>query len=381
MQSQSVTDLTGAGATAPSDPPSDPAAGGVGSAGAADFDRHVRSAMAWHFSEATGSPFWLAKRSELGFDPLTEVTGAADLRRFPDVSDELRTVPAAALIPRGAAPDQAFRVYESGGTTGLPKRVVDGGYRSRMVAWAVDRLRANGVPQQGNWLHLGPAGPHVIAFDVAGYAARSGSLCYTVDLDPRWVKRLLSAGRRREVSDYLDHVLDQAELVLRSQPVAVLNTTPPLLEAICARADLRALVAERVGAIVWGGTAFSRESLQLVEREMFPGIPLVGVYGNSLMGVAPQRPRQDGDAYPCVFEPFAETTRLELVDGDGRPVGYGERGQVRLHLVSEEMFLPNIAERDTAIRVAPAAGSAVDGLAEVASVARFEGADVVEGVY
>ncbi|MFD9686233.1 phenazine biosynthesis protein [Kitasatospora sp. NPDC059146] len=349
--------------------------------GAADFDAHVRALMAWHFDDRTGSPFWLARRADLGFDPRTDVAGAADLLRFPDVSRELRTVPAADLIPRGAAPGQVFRVYESGGTTGAPKRIVDGNYRSRMGAWTRRLLTEHGVPATGDWLHLGPTGPHVVAFDTSRYAEPAGGLCYTVDLDPRWVKRLLGSGRQQEADDYIDHLLDQAREVLLSQPVRVLSTTPPLIEAICARPELHELVASRVGAIIWAGTSFSPESLRVVREDFFPDARLVGIYGNSLMGVAPQRVRTPEDVHACVFEPFAETTRLDLVDEDGEPVGYGERGRVRLHLVSEEMFLPNVLERDTAVRVRPTSDGGVDGLAEVTSVATFEDADVVEGVY
>ncbi|MEC4019660.1 phenazine biosynthesis protein [Streptomyces sp. H27-D2] len=345
-----------------------------------DFDSQVRKLMAWHFGDATGSPFWLAQRAGLGFDPVLDVHGAADLLRFPDVSAELRTVPAQDLIPRGFR-GAAFRVYDSGGTTGSPKRIVDSGYRSRLLEWAHRRLVGQGVPETGNWLHLGPSGPHVIGFDVSRYAALGDSLCYTVDLDPRWVKRLLGSGRRQQADDYIQHLLDQAETVLRTQDVAVLNTTPPLLEAICARAELYELVRSKVRAIVWAGTSISAESLRLVEEVFFPGITVVGVYGNSLMGVAPQRERREADGYPCVFEAFPETTRLELIDEGGRLVGYGERGRVRLDLVADEMFLPNILERDSAVRVPPMSAGGPDGLADVQTYSAIDDVAVIEGVY
>ncbi|MFI0762935.1 phenazine biosynthesis protein [Streptomyces anulatus] len=345
-----------------------------------EFDSHVVKLMAWHFGAETGSPFWLEKLDGLGFDPLSEVLGLADLTRFPDVSAELRTVPAQDLIPRGLS-DRPFRVYDSGGTTGSPKRIVDSAYRSLVTGWARDRLIASGVPAHGNWLHLGPGGPHVIGFDTARYAALGGGVFYTVDLDPRWVKRLLSQGRGEEADAYVQHLLDQAETILESQPVAVLNTTPPLLEAICARPRLYELVRTEVRAIIWAGTSISRESLKQLGDVFFPAAHVVGVYGNSLMGVAPQRPARSDDAHPCVFEPFPETTRLHLVDEDGEPVAYGERGRVRLHLVSEEMFLPNILERDTAIRVEPSDGSAVDGLADVQTYRSLDDVAIIEGVY
>ncbi|MEI7029435.1 phenazine biosynthesis protein [Streptomyces pratensis] len=345
-----------------------------------EFDSHVRKLMAWHFDAATGSPFWLGKLDTLGFDPVTEVQGLDDLTRFPDVSSELRSVPAQDLIPRGLA-DRPFRVYDSGGTTGSPKRIVDSAYRSQVTAWARQRLIACGVPADGNWLHLGPGGPHVIGFDTARYAALGGGVFYSVDLDPRWVKRLLADERGEEAEAYVQHLLDQAETILESQDVAVLNTTPPLLAAICLRPRLYELVRTKIRAIIWAGTSISTENLKQLREVFFADARVVGIYGNSLMGVAPQRPARPGDSHPCVFEPFPETTRLELVDENGEPVAYGERGRVRLQLVSEEMFLPNILERDTAIRVRPQEDSFVDGLADVQTYRSLDDVTIIEGVY
>ncbi|MGW6918032.1 phenazine biosynthesis protein [Kitasatospora sp. NPDC054939] len=346
-------------------------------------DEHVRAAVAWHFEPATASPFWLAQLPRLGFDPLADVRTAADLARFPDLSDELRSVPAADLVPRGLAKDAGqgtYRVYESGGTSGAPKRIVDGGSRLRTIRWAERRLRAQGVPES-DWAHLGPTGPHVFGWDCAQYAELGGGFFHTVDFDPRWVKKLIAAGRGEVAAEYVQHLLDQLQEILRSQPVGVLSTTPPLIEAIAARPELYELVVERVRAIVWAGTSFSPESLRQVEEHLFPGTALVGIYGNTLMGVAPQRPRREGDRHGCVFEPHPDTVRIDLLGADGEPVAYGERGRVRLHVVTEEMFLPNILERDTAIRVEPVPGGTVDGLAEVGTLGSLDDVKVIEGVY
>src|ERR1700733_12085148 len=66
-----------------------------------DADAYPRTAMAGHFGENTGSPFWLDAAKSLDFDPLTDVTTFLDLRRFPNLVDELRRVPVEDLIPRG----------------------------------------------------------------------------------------------------------------------------------------------------------------------------------------------------------------------------------------------------------------------------------------
>lgn len=344
------------------------------------FDSQVRKMMSWHFDPETGSPFWLKMRARLDFDPVRDVHTAADLIKFPDVSADLRTIPADTLIPRGLA-GEAFRVYDSGGTTGSPKRIVDSAYRSRLLVWARQRLIDRGVPETGNWLHLGPSGPHVIGFDVARYAALGHGAFYTVDLDPRWVKRLIGSGRTDLADEYVQHLLDQAEIVLRTQDVTVLNTTPPLLEVICERTELYELVRSKVRAIIWAGTSISLESLRQLEQVFFPEASLVGIYGNSLMGVAPQRLNVEPDDHPCVFEPFGETTRLDLVDEQGVQVGYGQRGRVRLNLVTEEMFLPNVLERDTAVCVRPVLGGQADGLADVQTYRSLDDVEIIEGVY
>src|SRR5690242_17601494 len=90
-----------------------------------DPQEFLRAAMRWHFSPETGSPFWLRQADSLGFDPLTDVRTFADLARFPNLANSLRDVPARDLIPRGYGPNpDIVGVYDSGGTTGAPKRVV-----------------------------------------------------------------------------------------------------------------------------------------------------------------------------------------------------------------------------------------------------------------
>src|SRR5947209_13702020 len=66
-----------------------------------DADAYLRSAVAWHFGADTGSKFWLQAAKGLDFDPLAEIHTYADLRRFPNLVDELRSVPVEELVPRG----------------------------------------------------------------------------------------------------------------------------------------------------------------------------------------------------------------------------------------------------------------------------------------
>ncbi|WP_157537485.1 AMP-binding protein [Kitasatospora azatica] len=344
-------------------------------------EEHLREILRWHFDPATGAPFWLRKAPTLGFDPRTDLETIADLRRFPDFSEELRTVPVEQLIPRGAL-SQSFEVFESGGTTGAPKRVVDSTARSENVEWVSQVLAEHGFPATGHWLHVGPTGPHVVGRTVRHLARLRGSLCFTLDFDPRWVKRLIGAGRPELAAEYREYLLDQVELVVSSQQIKVLFITPPVLEALCARPELYQRLADTLEGILWAGTSISPESLHQIETVFFPNAKVAAIYGNTLMGIAPQRPRQSGDSHPCVFRPYVPQSVVELVDPvTGGPVGYGERGQVLVHQLSRDMFLPNVLERDTAIRVRPAAGDQVDGLADIGPLTTEQAPTVIEGVY
>ena len=87
------------------------------------LDQHTYDIVQRHFHESTGCPFWLGKKAELNFDPLTEVKCYDDLKKFPLFEDDwLRGGP----VERWRMKDHAERptyVFETGGTTGLPKAV------------------------------------------------------------------------------------------------------------------------------------------------------------------------------------------------------------------------------------------------------------------
>jgi len=344
----------------------------------ASLEKELHEILEWHFDPKTGSPFWLELAGELDFDPRADIATVADLRRFPDVSERLRAVPAESLIPRGSD-GGFFEVFDSGGTTGPPKRIVDATSRVANADWCADVLGAHGFPERGHWLHVGPCGPHAVGRSVRRMAARRDGLFFAVDMDPRWVKKLIGQGRRELADEYLEHLLDQIQNIVDTQDIRVLFITPPVLEAVCARPSLFDPLAERLEAILWAGTAASPETLRLTEEVLFPKATVRGIYGNTLMGIAAQRPKEPGDDLPCVFRPFHPSSVIEVVDAEtGEPVPYGERGRVRMHLLFQDMFLPNIVERDTAVRVRPGTGDLIDG---VASVQPADPDEVVEGVY
>jgi phenylacetate-coenzyme A ligase PaaK-like adenylate-forming protein len=349
-----------------------------------DPDEFIRAAMEWHFNAETGSPYWLERARTLDFDPRKDVKSHDDLKLFPNVSAELRDVRVEDLIPRGYGerPD-VVGVFESGGTTGAPKRVVllrD--WHDRMLEWSNANLDEHGFERGANWLGIVPTGPHIVGEFFRWSATTHGTYGFTIDLDPRWVKKLIAEGRGREAGEYSQHLLDQAEFILRTQDIGVLTITPSLLERLAEREDLAALVHEKVRAIRWGGTQLDPDSRTLYKTEIFPETILCGNYGSTMiLGVAGERPGLPDHA-PCVFDTLSPYVSFSVVNPETRhPVDYGERGRVLVNHISKSFLLPNNLERDLAIRVEPSAGQVGDSVADIRPVATFEDEAVIEGVY
>ncbi|WP_019854405.1 AMP-binding protein [Actinopolyspora mortivallis] len=349
-----------------------------------DSGEFLSAAMRWHFSPETGSAFWLRKLDELDFDPITEIRDTEDLTKFPDVSSELRDVRVEELIPRGYGnrPD-VVGVYESGGTTGAPKRIVllrD--WLDRLLGWSSAQLDAHGVPHGLNWLCVTPTGPHMIGDVIKHQTAYRGGHTFTLDLDSRWVKRLIGDGRAAEADAYAEHIVDQVRHALRTQDIGVLMITPPMLERLARDDELVDLVNHKVRAINWAGTQMDPDTRHLYRTEIFPRTILYSGFGSTMiLGNASERPGLS-DEDPCVYDPFAPYMSFRVIDPDtGKPVGYGERGQVVMSHVSKSLLLPNILERDLATRIEPPRGTDSDSVADIAPVQQFDNEGVIEGVY
>ncbi len=344
----------------------------------------IQEAMEWHFGPDTGSPFWLSRAKTFDFDPRKDISTVDDLRLFPNVVDELRDVRVTDLIPRGYPPEAGQPVIgESGGTTGSPKRVIwMPETQARATDWHAAGLAEHGPIRPGGWLCMGPTDPHMAGTLIRDTASRFGAVCFLLDLDPRWVKRCIARGALEEVKLYVEHVVDQAEWILRSQEIAVLYSTPPLLEALCERDGLVDLINERTQIIGWGGTKMDTATRNRFQNEIFPGAKLVGGYASTMIiGGMVERAGAEADA-PAVFDPPAPFTVFSVVAPEtGETVPYGERGQVLQHHISRGMFLPNNLERDTAIRVPHRSSEVSDAIADVHPVEEFSGKPVIEGVY
>ncbi|MBB6174834.1 phenylacetate-coenzyme A ligase PaaK-like adenylate-forming protein [Nocardiopsis mwathae] len=349
-----------------------------------DPTEFIEAAMRWHFSPRTGSPYWLQRAKTLDFDPIRDVHTFDDLRLFPNVVDEFRHVPTGDLVPKGYEGAATFvGVFESGGTTGTPKRLpFFDEWMARTEDWQELHMEARGHPRGVNWLGVVPTGPHMFGEWTRRMARRRGGVPYLVDLDPRWVKKCIADGRHDEADRYADHLVAQARDVLETQSVGTLITTPPLLERLVRDDRVAKLVNDRVQVVMWGGAHMDADTRHLLRTEVLPDVDVWGNYGSTMIlsGTVERAGLADEDL--CTFDTFSPHVTFSVVDpGTGKPVAYGERGQVVMNHVSRAMLLPNNLERDTAVRVEPPAGHVGDSVADVAPVAVFGDQPVIEGVY
>jgi phenylacetate-coenzyme A ligase PaaK-like adenylate-forming protein len=347
-----------------------------------DPEAYLRAALAWHFGEDTGCTFWLRMARTLDFNPLTDVNTFADLRRFPNLVNELRSVPVEDLIPRGyGSPPPTPQIFESGGTTGAPKRTVQlPDWIEQVIRWQTEDFDAGGFLHGRGFLCLMPSGPHGVGYFSRLVSERLGSIFYPIDLDPRWVKKIAARNATSEVSAYLAHVIEQAVFILRTQDVANLHTTPPLLEAIARDDHVVDLVNRKIRYVLLSGAHIDIDTLDLL-REIFPNTAITMVFGSTMI-LSQATTRVSAHNGLFVFDPRTPYVAFLVVDPDtGEKVPYGWRGQVVMHHISKGMFIPNNLERDSAIRVAGPEGQVGDSLSEIQPVKTFEGEPVVEGVY
>ena len=178
------------------------------------LDAWVKEVVDWHFDQATGCTFWLDWAKKASWDPRTEVAGFDDLAKFGHFEDEwLRGGPVRRWVPQGLK-DKPVYVFETGGTTGIPKsRVAIDDFRTDYELFS-ETLPDEQFPPGSNWLMLGPSGPRRLRLAVEHLAHHRGGICFCVDLDPRWVVKLIKKGWLDHLKAYQEHVIDQAVTVL-----------------------------------------------------------------------------------------------------------------------------------------------------------------------
>jgi thienamycin biosynthesis protein ThnN len=302
-----------------------------------DTDEHVRRIVRIHFDRQDGSPYWLERQEEIGLDAIAEIHGLRDLEKLGPMDEgALRDRPVLDFVPRSQRSRLAGAVVtETGGTTGPPKRTLFSReeFAQAFVEPFVRVANWVGFPRGGEWLWLGPAGPHVIGRAAAACASALGSpQPFSVDFDPRWFRKLPpdSLARLR----YMDHLLEQTRHVLDREPISVIFTTPVVLARLAEKMD--AAQRERIRGVHYGGMRVEPELLRAAQTEWFPAAVHIAGYGNSLFGVCMEfggPPDRTLRYYP--YGP----RHVVRVAGDGR---------VWMSRLDATVLIANLAERDTA---------------------------------
>jgi hypothetical protein len=178
----------------------------------------------------------------------------------------------------------------------------------------------------------------------------------------------------------MDHVVDQAVILLKHRKISALFTTPKLLEAMGEKLDL---YEAGIRGVFCGGTTMAPQYVRFIIEEVLEGrIGFYPTYGNTLMGLAASAPLRREDKYSVTY--YAPQPRAVLrVVNPGRTeqvVDYDTWGRVELTTLTTELFLPRFLERDEAIRRQPREPYPWDGVGEVRPFGAME-KTIVEGVY
>ncbi|OAI41864.1 hypothetical protein AYO40_02125 [Planctomycetaceae bacterium SCGC AG-212-D15] len=350
------------------------------------LDAHVRETVAWHFDPEKGTPFWLEKTKSLDFDPRKDVKTYADLKKFGLFEDEwLRGGPVRRWVPK-ALHQKPIYVFETGGTTGIPK--------SRVVVedhWIDYELFSETLPDKyfpkgTNWLMLGPSGPRRLRLAVEHLCQHRGGICFCVDLDPRWVIKLIKKGWHEHLKAYQEHVIDQALTVLSAgHDIKCMFTTPKLLDALATRLEKDGSSVAKAGitGVFCGGTEMTSQWIRFAIEELLgPSVYIAPTYGNTLMGLAASEMPTAAENYKIAYYAPEPRAVVEVVDLDdpNKLVDYGQTGRVKLTTLTKELFVPGFLERDEGEREKPSGKYPWDGVSGVRPFRGFAASTVV-GVY
>ena len=234
---------------------------------------------------------------------------------------------------------------------------------------------------------LGPSGPRRLRLAVEHLAQYRGGICFCIDLDPRWVIKLIKKGWMEHLEAYKQHCIDQAITILGAgHDIKCMFTTPKLLEVAgpgAGKAGHERFARQGITGIFSGGTEFTPQWTRFATEEFLEGVYMTPTYGNTLMGLAcsqaghGRRRLQDHATTPRSRGPWSKSS---ISTTPTSVVGYGETGRVKLTTLTKEFFVPGFLERDEGEREQPYVKYPWDGVSGVRPFHELAEATTV-GVY
>ena len=353
-------------------------------------DEYVQYIVQTQLHPQTGSPYWIKRDQKNNKQAYEKVRTFEDFKRlvgFQTIEEQYqyekatRMEPLENFIPASIKNSRRIWVSETGGTTGAPKHGCwDEKYWKQVLDFADEFLDQYNVPRNSNWLFAGPMGPHTTGRLIVSITENRGGFCFTIDLDPRFVKIMGNEGHLKMYDRYIQHIWDQIRSILTSQKIEVLFATSRLLEMIPEYLDLKLL--KNIKAIVHAGTEMSTETNQLLKEKVVGDIPVVGIYGTSTTGIHFQNLCLSGSR--VIYIPCSPFVVLEVINDKGEICDYEEEGSIATYRLTEDFLIPGFIERDRGKRIKPygkmASNYPWDWVGDLFSP-EFKKEGSVEGVY
>ncbi len=324
------------------------------------LDAHTVETVAWHFHESTGCPFWLENAK---IAQVRSAQGDQELRR----PEEVRAVQGrmaarragAALGAQGAMPTSRSTSSRPAARPACPRA----GSRSRTSAPTIRcsarRCPTSIFPKGSNWLMLGPRARGGCGWRSSIWPSIRGGICFCIDLDPRWVIKLIKKGWMEHLEAYKQHCIDQAITILGAgHDIRCMFTTPKLLESLAMALEKRGTFDSRVGH---HRHLFRRHRVhaavdplrhrRVSRRRLHDAHLRQHADGPGLLQAGDGRE----DGYKISYYAPQPRAVIEVVDFNDydRVVGYGETGRVKLTTLTKEFFVPGFLERDEGEREQP----------------------------
>ncbi len=138
---------------------------------------------------------------------------------------------------------------------------------------------------------LGPSGPRRLRLAVEHLCQHRGGICFCVDLDPRWVVKLIKKGWMEHLKAYQEHVIDQVDdhPLGQSRHQVHVHARRSCSTPCAGRLEKEGTTLAKTGitGIFCGGTEMTTQWIRFaIEENLGPGIYIAPTYGNTLMGLA-----------------------------------------------------------------------------------------------